>query len=309
MLRTWSEMQRGRSALSVVATTLLVIAGMSAAGFATADVGSGQPASDQWARLASVHGGCNWLGQVLLAGFDYAPPGTMLAQGQLLPIGSDTPLYSLLGNSFGGSSDATFGLPDLRGSAPSAGLHYVICTSGPFPMRRPSFGTGNSCNYQGQVVLVAFTFALARTVSARGELLSTAQYPALFARLQYSFGGSASGQTFGVPDLRGQAPPGLHYRVCTSGRYPNSQSPSTGQWCNWLGQILFNSFSSSMQGTFGARGQVIPLLPNAALFSLFGNTFGGSSTASTFGLPNLRGKAPAGLHYRVCNSGFYPAPQ
>ena len=62
-----------------------------------------------------------------------------------------------------------------------------------------------------------------------------------------------------------------------------------------------------MQGTFGARGQVIPLLPNAALFSLFGNAFGGSFSSSTFGLPDLREKARAGLHYRVCNSGFYPA--
>jgi microcystin-dependent protein len=309
MSRMWSEKERGGSALLGVVVALVVMSGLSVAGLATAAVASGQSASDRQAKLASAHGGCNWLGQVLLVGFNYAPPGTMLAQGQLLSIANYNELYSLLGNSFGGNSPTTFGLPDLRGKAPVAGLHYAICTSGPFPVHRPSFGTGNSCNYQGQVVLVSFNFSLARTVAARGELLSSTQYPDLFTRLQYSFGGNPDSQMFGVPDLRGRAPAGLHYRICTSGRYPNSQSPSSGQWCNWLGQILLNSFNSSMQGTLAAQGQVISLAPDEALFSLFGNTFGGNTNMDTFGMPNLRGKAPTGLHYRVCNSGLYPARQ
>lgn len=301
--------KRGGSALLGVVVALGLMSGLVAAVLAGPAVASGRSASDRQANLASAHGGCNWLGQVILVGFNFAPVGTMLAQGQLLSIPNHNRLYSLLGNSFGGNPNSTFGLPDLRGNAPLAGLRYAICTRGPYPTRRPSLGSGNSCNYQGQVVLVSFNFSLARTIAARGELLSSAQYPLLFMRLQYSFGGSASSGMFGVPDLRGHAPAGLHYRICTSGWYPSRQDPSRSHWCNWLGQILLNGFDVSLRGTFPAQGQVISIAPETALFSLFGNTYGGNQSMNTFGLPNLHGKAPVGLHYRVCNSGAYPPRQ
>jgi microcystin-dependent protein len=302
----WCNKGRGRPARLGVVVALVVMSGLSAAGLATTAVASGQSASDRPARLASSHyGACNWLGQVILVGFDFAPAGTMRAAGQLLPISTNVKLYYLLGDNFGGQPDQTFGLPDLRGKAPP-GLHYVICTSGSFPVNKASGTYGNSCNYQGQVVLVSFDFSFVGTVAARGELLSTSTYSALFARVGYTFGGSSGSQMFGVPDLRARAPGGLHYRICTSGPYPSSQSPSSRQWCNWIGQIVLASFNVSLRGTLPPRGQVIPIQPNAALFSLLGNSFGGNQSMSTFGLPNLRGKAPPGLHYLVCNSGAYP---
>jgi microcystin-dependent protein len=301
--------QRGASARLGALVALALMAGTSTAVVAGTAFASGGSASDRQAKLASSYAGCNWLGQVILVGFSFAPVGTMPAQGQLLSIGNHNRLYSLLGNSFGGNPNSTFGLPDLRGKAPIAGLHYVICTTGPFPTHRPSGGYGNSCNYQGQIVLVAFNFSLGRTLAARGELVSSAQYPQLFMRLQYSFGGSPGSHTFGVPDLRGRAPTGLHYRICTSGWYPSSQDPSSSHWCNWLGQILLNSFDVSLKGTLPARGQLISLGSNTALFSLFANTFGGNQNMNTLGMPNLRGKAAAGLHYRVCSVGPYPSRQ
>jgi microcystin-dependent protein len=244
----------------------------------------------------------------------------------VISIASNTKLYTLLGNQFGGSANkGTYGLPDLQGKAPT-GLHYVICTkSGRFPARksadRPatsvaqrsaassvasSSAYGGSCNYLGQVVLVPFAFSFHGTVAARGELLPTSTYPALFMILGYTFGRSSNGQMFGVPDLRGQAPGGLHYRICTSGDYPSSQRPSS-PWCNWRGQIILSTFNVSLRGTATARGQTLPILQNEALFALFSNKFGGSRSMSTFGLPDLRGKAPPGLHYRVCNSGAFPS--
>ncbi len=284
---------------------LALMAGASTAVVSSTAFASSQSSSGRQANLASAYAGCNWLGQVILVGFNFAPVGTMPARGQLLSIANHNRLYSLLGNSFGGNETSTFGVPDLRGKAPIAGLHYVICTTGPYP----SGGSGNSCNYQGQIVLVAFNFSLGRTLAARGELVSSTQYPTLFMRLQYSFGGSPSSQTFGVPDLRGLAPAGLHYRICTSGWYPGSQNPSSSHWCNWLGQVLLNSFDVSLKGTLPARGQLISLGSNTALFSLFGNTFGGNQNMNTFGMPNLRGKAAAGLHYRICSVGPYPSRQ
>lgn len=39
----------------------------------------------------------------------------MSAEGQILPISSNTALFALIGTSYGGNGTSTFGLPDLRG--------------------------------------------------------------------------------------------------------------------------------------------------------------------------------------------------
>ncbi len=60
----------------------------------------------------------NYIGEIILVGFNYAPSGWALCNGQLLSIASNVPLYSLIGITFGGNGTTTFGLPDLRGRAP-----------------------------------------------------------------------------------------------------------------------------------------------------------------------------------------------
>lgn len=56
-----------------------------------------------------------FLGQIQMFGFGFAPRGWALCDGQLLPISSNTALFSLLGTTFGGDGRTTFALPDLRG--------------------------------------------------------------------------------------------------------------------------------------------------------------------------------------------------
>lgn len=53
---------------------------------------------------------------MLFAG-NFAPRGWAFCQGQLLPIASNTALFSLYGTTYGGDGRTTFGLPDLRGRA------------------------------------------------------------------------------------------------------------------------------------------------------------------------------------------------
>ncbi len=62
-----------------------------------------------------------FLGQLMLVGFNYAPKGWALCNGQLLSIAQNTALFSLLGTTYGGDGMTTFALPDLRGRAP---LHF-----------------------------------------------------------------------------------------------------------------------------------------------------------------------------------------
>lgn len=49
---------------------------------------------------------------------NYAPTGWALCNGQLMSISQNTALFSLLGTTYGGDGRATFGLPNLMGSAP-----------------------------------------------------------------------------------------------------------------------------------------------------------------------------------------------
>jgi microcystin-dependent protein len=58
-----------------------------------------------------------FIGQIQAFGFSFAPRGWALCQGQILPIAQNTALFSLLGTTYGGNGQTTFGLPDLRGRA------------------------------------------------------------------------------------------------------------------------------------------------------------------------------------------------
>lgn len=48
-------------------------------------------------------------------GFNFAPRGWMLCQGQILNVSQNSALFALLGTMYGGNGSQTFGLPDLRG--------------------------------------------------------------------------------------------------------------------------------------------------------------------------------------------------
>jgi len=56
-----------------------------------------------------------YLGEIRCFGFNFAPSGWLALEGQLLPIASNTALFSLLGTTYGGDGRATFALPDMRG--------------------------------------------------------------------------------------------------------------------------------------------------------------------------------------------------
>src|SRR5262245_42903332 len=59
-----------------------------------------------------------FIGELALVPYDSAPTGWALCNGQLLPISLYTPLFSLIGNIYGGDGKTTFALPDLRGRVP-----------------------------------------------------------------------------------------------------------------------------------------------------------------------------------------------
>jgi microcystin-dependent protein len=74
----------------------------------------------------------------------------------------------------------------------------------------------------------------------------------------------------------------------------------------YLGQIQLFPYTFTPKNWASCEGQLLPIQQNAALFSLFGTTFGGDGQ-TTFALPDLRGKTPApDLRYCIAINGVYP---
>jgi len=77
-----------------------------------------------------------FLGQILMTGFNFAPVGWALCNGQSMSIAQNTALFSLLGTTYGGDGVQTFNLPNLQSRVPvhqgtGSGLSpYVIGGTG-----------------------------------------------------------------------------------------------------------------------------------------------------------------------------------
>lgn len=59
-----------------------------------------------------------FVAEIRIFGFNFAPTGWALCNGQILPISQNTALFSLLGTIYGGNGQSTFALPDMQGNAP-----------------------------------------------------------------------------------------------------------------------------------------------------------------------------------------------
>jgi len=59
-----------------------------------------------------------YVGEIRMFGGNFAPAGWMFCEGQLLPISENETLFQLIGTTYGGDGQSTFGLPDLRGRIP-----------------------------------------------------------------------------------------------------------------------------------------------------------------------------------------------
>lgn len=77
-----------------------------------------------------------YLAQIVLFAGNFVPKGWMACNGQLLPIGQNTALFSLLGTQYGGDGQSTFALPKLASPAGEGQFPaYLICVNGIYPQR------------------------------------------------------------------------------------------------------------------------------------------------------------------------------
>ena len=55
-----------------------------------------------------------YLGEIRMFGFNFAPSGWAFCNGQILSISQNTALFALLGTFYGGNGTSTFALPNLQ---------------------------------------------------------------------------------------------------------------------------------------------------------------------------------------------------
>jgi len=75
----------------------------------------------------------------------------------------------------------------------------------------------------------------------------------------------------------------------------------------YLGQITLVANEYCPVGSIPADGRLLPMQENQALYQLIEHRYGGKMADGTFALPDLRGKAPAGLLYCFAVSGVWPS--
>jgi len=59
-----------------------------------------------------------YIGEIRMFGGNFAPAGWAFCAGQLMPISQNDTLFNLIGTTYGGDGQETFGIPDVQGRVP-----------------------------------------------------------------------------------------------------------------------------------------------------------------------------------------------
>lgn len=78
-----------------------------------------------------------YVGEIRMFGGSFPPAGWAFCDGQLMPISQNDVLFTLIGTTYGGDGEETFGIPDLQGrvavhagQGPGISQTYVIGEKG-----------------------------------------------------------------------------------------------------------------------------------------------------------------------------------
>ena len=251
-----------------------------------------------------------YLGEIVLYPFPFAPAFWAPCQGQLIPISQNIPLFSIIGNEFGGDGVTTFALPDYRNLAPQ-NMQYCIALQGLQPKGAPRPGS------LGEITILPYATP-AGWYNCNAQMLDVSQNQSLFRLIGTSFGGG--GTWFRLPNLTTVPPPVAQYLPFRQAAPPNAgaPAPTRSSYCIFNGGAntsatpflcevrIITSFAVPA-GWVSCNGQTFPINQNQGLFSLLGTTFGGDGR-TTFALPNLsRARLPTGLGYYMAVVGQYPS--
>ena len=198
------------------------------------------------------------LGNVRMFAGNFSPGSSVPADGRLLPVSSNTALFSLFGTTFGGDGETTFAVPDLTGRA-------VV---------HPGTGPGLSTWRQGE------------KRGSDNTVLTTANLPShthsLVPPPSEMTGPAGGGAAF--PNI--QASSALNYIISIDDNDSDDAAGGT-----FTGQVALFGGNFAPRGWAFANGNLLRISERSDLFSILGTTYGGDGR-ETFALPDLRGRVP-----------------
>jgi microcystin-dependent protein len=185
---------------------------------------------------------------------NYAPSGSVYANGQLLPITGNSALLSLMGTTYGGNGTTNFGVPNLIGQA--------------------TIGAGAGAGLPPQTLGVA--------TGSPNVTLTVPQLPPP----------AGSGQPFSNPQPSLPLIPLIAVHGSFPSMGTTNGPAFVGQIAYYAGSLgPSNEFLPN--GWAVADGSAMTFAANPALGSVIGDQFGGNGS-TTYALPNLLGRVAVG---------------
>jgi microcystin-dependent protein len=165
-----------------------------------------------------------FVAEIRMFGFNFAPTGWAQCNGQILPISQNTALFSLLGTTYGGNGQSTFALPNLQDSAP---MH-------------PGQGNGLSLHDLGEQGGEPFVTLLTSEMPAHSHSLSASEENNNENNVQNNFFGAGETRYAAPNNLQAMAPAAL---ALAGGNAPHNNIMPT----------LTLNFCIALQGIFPPR--------------------------------------------------------
>jgi len=243
-----------------------------------------------------------YIGQIAIFGFNYAPAGWAPCQGQMLAIGQNPQLFSIIGNRFGGNGQVTFALPNLEGVPVGAGQgpglsDYALGQAGGemtvtlTPQQMPNHNHPfNAVNSQATSATPEGN-QLARAWRALEHTDAVVNFysnhPGNTPLALNAIGASGSGQ----PHNNLQPYLAVNFCIATAGVMPSPEGAPAPVRQAYCGELAICAFGNAPAGWALCDGQLLRVPQNQELYSLLGPMYGGDGIRN-FALPDLRGRVP-----------------
>jgi microcystin-dependent protein len=236
---------------------------------------------------------------------DYAPSGSVKANGQLLPITGNSTVFSLMGTTYGGDGTTNFGVPNLIGQAAigagaGAGLPTQtlgVATGSPMvtltiPNLPAPAGSGLTfSNLQPSLPLIPLI-----AVSGSFPSMGTTNGPAFVGQIAYYAGSLGSSNQF----------------------LPNGWAVADGSTMTFaahpaLGSVLGDQFGGNGSTTFALPNLLGRVAVGATTTNPIGTQFGQADTSLTTaqlppgGTPVNDDEPSLSVNYIIATQGIFPS--
>lgn len=241
----------------------------------------------------------NFIGNIALFSYGFIPRNWMACEGQQLQVQDYTPLFSIIGATYGGNGSSTFNLPNLKNKAPK-NMYYAICVTG-------QYGTNGLTSTVGNIELIPNRYVQMDQANSfllcDGRSVSINTYQALYTLIGTTFGGDGV-NNFTLPNLSLYSPiNGYSYMIQTEGIYPTDRLSSDA----FLGSFVLLPYKKSFNDALPCENQILTIAQNTALFSLIGVQHGGNGNQN-FKIPYLSKHVPnKKFQYYIVTQGVYPS--